>query len=125
MARSIEEILKAEEQSLQGHSRKYFVFLAIQLLVMIVSAVSGAVSAFAQSGAAKGTNYASPRVLFWASIISAITAVLVGLGLTANVAKQRSRRDFHRMMVGKLTRKRIKPEEAESTIDEYFGKWRD
>jgi len=49
----------------------------------------------------------------------------VGLGLTAAVAKQKSRRDFHQLMVGKLRRGRIEPEEAEKTIDEYFEKWRD
>lgn len=124
MANSIEELLNREQKSLHGHSRKYRIYFIGQILVLCAVSVSSAINAFAQSEAAKGSPYANPDVLFWAGIISSIATVIVGLGLTAEVSKQRARRDFHRMMVGKLERGSIELKEAKRIIEEYFENWR-
>lgn len=124
MADSIEELLKREQRSLQGHSRKYRIYFIGQILVLCAVSVSAAINAFAQTEAANGSPYANPDLLFWSGIISAVATVIVGLGLTAEVSKQRARRDFHRMMVGKLERGSIGLQEANGIIEEYFQNWR-
>lgn len=118
-------ILTREKLSLESHSKKYRLYFIGHIIILGVGAIAGAISAFGQSSAAEGTVYAGATLLFWSGILSSISAMVVGLGLTANVAKQKSRRDFHRLMVGKLTRGSITEEKAETMIDEYFENWRD
>jgi hypothetical protein len=114
------ELLSGEKKSLRYHSRMTWTLRVVQWTTLGVIAVSGAITSFAQSEAAQASVFKSPTLLFWAGIATALAAIAEALGISKGIAKQTSRRDFHRMIVGKLERGSTTAAKAKHLIDDYF-----
>jgi hypothetical protein len=122
-ASAFEDLLATEQAAMKFHAKRYALGLTAQWVLLVASAVSGAITAFAATTAAHGSRYADPDLLFWAGVVAALSALFMKM-TTGDVAKQRARRDFHRMIIGKLTRSSATVDEARQAIEQYFERWR-
>src|SRR5262245_25699135 len=116
------ELIAQERLSYQGHSKRLKRFQALQIACAAIAAVSAAITAAAQTDALP-IYLRSPEVVFWCGVVATVAAALgPGLGLNQFVAKQISRRDFHRRILGRLTGGTIETQKAKEMIDLYFEK---
>jgi hypothetical protein len=118
-----QKLIADETRSYEGHTKWLKIYRALQIACAVIGGISGSVIAFAQTDHARDTIYSSPEVLFWVGIVAALAAALPSaVGLNAEVAKQRSRSDFHAGILGRLGRGTVDTQEAKKQIDAYFAK---
>jgi len=121
--RERKQLIDDEKRSYDGHLKRLKRFQGLQILAVIVGAVSSAIIAFAQTDTSHSTIASSPGVLFACAILTALAAVAPSLGLTRTIADQMSRANFHRTILGQL-RVGLPTQAAKDLINEYFQKQR-